>query len=105
MDKLENNYSKKLDNLIKQINALRTEGGAVSTIEKRIELLSLGMGIIDKSFNELLAFKESRVMFDKPSTINYDYWLSDYAGRFYIQANYLSEILEKNAKSSIIQGI
>lgn len=105
MDKLEDKYSAKLENIIKQINGLKNEGGAIFTIEKRIELLSLGMGIIDKSFNELLAFKESRVAYEKPSTINYDYWLSDYAGRFYLQAYYLADVLDKNTKSPTIQAI
>lgn len=105
MEILENRFSERLDKVIKEINGLKDIGGAIATIEKRIELLSLGMGIIDKRANELLSFKESRVSFDKPSTVNYDYKLSEYAERFYIQASYLVDVLQKNNGSKTIQNI
>ena len=105
MERLEDNYSVELNKIISKINGLKNEGGAIKTIEKRIDMLSLGMGIIDKRFNELLAFKESSMSYDKPSTVNYDYWLSDYAGRFYLQSNYLVEILEKNTTNETILAI
>lgn len=105
MEILEDNYSDKLDAVIKKINALKTKGGSLSTLQERIGLLSLGMGIIDKSANRLVNFKEIHRLFNITEVVNYDYKLSEYAERFYVQSNYVIEILHKNRDSKIIQEI
>lgn len=105
MESLNITFTGSLNSVIKEINELKNQGGPVLTIEKRLDLLSLGMGIIDKNFNELLMFKESHISFNIPSVVEYDFKLSEFAERFYIQANYLVEILDKNSQNKIIQKI
>ena len=105
MERLEDKYSVKLDAVIKKLNALKNKGGALSTLQERIGLLCLGMGIIDKSANELVNFKEIHRLFNIPELVEYDYNLSDYAERFYVQANYVIEVLHKTSDSEFIKRI
>lgn len=105
MDKLVDNFSKFLDEKIKQINNLKKEGSAMQTISKRVDLLLLSMAKIEKSMYELLNFKESHKDFNLKEVIQYDFDLSEYAERFYVQANKVREVLISNIDNFAIRMI
>ena len=95
MDKLVDNFSKYLEEKIKQINNLKKEGSPIQTISKRVDLLLICMAKIEKSMNELLNFKESHKDINLKEVIQYDFDLSEYAERFYVQANKVREVWQK----------
>lgn len=105
MEKLVNDYSKFLDEKIKQINNLRNEGTMEETIAKRVDLLLLAMAKIERSRNDMLVYKEGNKDFDRKQVIKYDYELSEYAERFYVQANKVREVIVKNIDNFIIRMI
>lgn len=105
MELLEDKYSEPLNNLIIKINDLKREGSPIKTLEKRLDLLSFCMGIVERAENDMLSFKESHLEYDLDNVINYDYWLSDYANRFYSQAITVMEFLTKNIENDIVKMI
>lgn len=105
MDQLVDNFSKFLDEKVKQINHLKKEGSNMQTISKRVDLLLLSMAKIEKSMYELLNFKESHKEFNLKEVIQYDFNLSEYAERFYVQANSVREILSTNIDNFVIKMI
>jgi hypothetical protein len=102
---LVDNFSKTLDAKIKQINGLKKEGNFMQTLSKRIDLLSFCMAIIERARNEMLVYKENNKNFNPRDVIQYDYDMSDYAERFYDQANKVIEVLMQNAKHTAVQMI
>jgi hypothetical protein len=102
---LVDNFSKTLDAKIKQINGLKKEGNFMQTLSKRIDLLSFCMAIIERARNEMLVYKENNKNFNPRDVIQYDYDMSDYAERFYDQANKVIEVLMQNAKHTSVQMI
>lgn len=105
MNELVNDFSSNLDLIIQEINNLKSKGSPLTTLEKRIGLLSVGMGIIDKAKNKLLTFKEQNQVYDIQKVVEYDYNLSEYAERFYVSAYYLNDVLNKNAENPKIAKI
>lgn len=105
MQNLVDNFSKTLDAKIKQINGLKKEGNFMQTLSKRIDLLSFCMAIIERARNEMLVYKENNKNFNPRDVIQYDYDMSDYAERFYDQANKVIEVLMQNAKHTAVQMI
>lgn len=105
MNQLEDKFSEILNAKIKQINNLKREGSSMKTLEKRVDLLSFCMGIIERAENEMLVFKESNIEFNIPEMIKYDYSLSYYAEKFYVQAKDVSEVLNKNLKIEEVRNI
>ena len=61
----------------------------METIETRLDLLSFCMAIVERAENDLINFKEQNNSFNIQEVINYDYGVSEYAERFYVQANEL----------------
>lgn len=86
MQQLSDKCFEQLDRIVKAINNLKNEGSQNETIAKRIDLLILGMGLVENAFNELMRFKDLNVTFDIPSVITYDFKCSDYANKFYRQS-------------------
>ena len=105
MDKLVDNYTAVLEEQINKINGLNREINQLKTLEERMDLLSFCMGVIERAENDLLVFKENHLEYDIPSVVDYDYWLSDYAERFYKQASLIISITSKNADNDVIRMI
>lgn len=105
MERLVDNYSAFLEERIKMINHLKKEGKPMETISKRVDLVLLCMAKIERSFNELMTFKEKNKSFDLDEVINYDFNLSEYAERFYIQANKVRELIMENMDNFAIKMI
>ena len=105
MDSLIDNFSNTLEEKINQINNLKKEGNAMVTLEKRVDLLSFCMALIERSELEMLNFKESHAYFSIPEVINIDYKLSDYAERFYNQAYKVSDVIAKNMDNPSVRLI
>lgn len=105
MERLTDDFSKFLDNKIKQINSLKNEGSQIETISKRVDLLLISMAKIERAMNDLITFKESNKEIDIKSTIQYDFDLSEYAERFYVQANKVREVLSNNLNKFVIKMI
>ena len=105
MEILVDNYSKELDNIINKINNLKNEGNALVTLEKRIDLLCLSMGIIERAENEMLNFKESHNEYNVQDVIKYDYKLSDYAERIYVQSKKVIDAMMKNSENPSVKLI
>lgn len=94
-----------LDENIKKINHLKKEGSAIATLEKRIELLSFCMGIVERIENDLLVYKESHKDINVKEILNLDYQISDYAERFYIQANIVKKVMLANMQNDAVKII
>ena len=105
MDSLIDNFSNTLEEKINQINNLKKEGNAMVTLEKRVDLLSFCMALIERSELEMLNYKEAHTYFSIPEVINIDYKLSDYAERFYSQAVKVSEVMIKNYNNPSVKLI
>ena len=105
MQALVDNFSKLLEQKIKQINGLKKEGNAMQTLSKRVDLLSFCMAVIERAENELLVYKENNVSYNIPEVVNYDYNLSDYAERFYIQVNKVIEVMTEKSDNFAVQMI
>lgn len=105
MDKLVDNYTAVLEEQINKINGLNREINQLKTFEERMDLLSFCMGVVERAENDLLIFKENHLEYDIPSVVDYDYWLSDYAERFYKQASLIISITSKNADNDVIRMI
>lgn len=105
MDRLQDNYTSSLNENFKLINHLKKEGSAMETLEKRVDLLSFCMGIIERALDDLLKFKESHIRFNIQEVIEYDYKLSEFADRIYVQANKVREVLVNNIKNDAVQMI
>ena len=105
MEHLVDEYTEELENAIKVINGLKKEGNAMETIEKRIDLLSFCMAIIERAYRKMLDFKEFNEEFIIQQVIDYDFYLSEYAERFYVQALKVIEFEKNNADNVAIKFI
>lgn len=105
MDRLEDDYSEFLDDKIKQINSLNKKESAFKTIEERLDLLLLSMAKIERCENELIKFKENHTTYDLTEVINYDYYLSQYADKFYLQANQVRKVMTEMIDNPVIKVI
>ena len=84
--------------VIKAVNELNKAKKAnhLKSIPKRIDLLLIGMSLIEKAENSLLEYKEMNREFDINKVIKTDYLISEYANKFYVVAVYIMDILTKN---------
>lgn len=105
MDRLENDFKPFLEDKIKKINDLKKNGSVLKTISKRVDLILLAMAQIERSMNELLKFKESHKEFDTKEVVQYDFDLSEYAERFYVQANKTRKFITDNIENFAIKVI
>lgn len=105
MNNLDNEFTNILNENINKINNLMKEGNSMEIIEKRVDLLSFCMGIIERAENELLVFKESNIEFDIPSTIKYDYTVSYYAEILYVHSKKTNDILNENINNDFVKNI
>ena len=106
MEILVDNYSKILDEKFKQINNLKKEGSTMETIGKRVDLLSFCMAIVERAENELIVFKSNyKNLFNTTDVIHYDFYLSDYAERLYIQGTKIREIILQHLNHPAIKMI
>lgn len=91
MKNLEDTFSKKLWIIKKQINDLKNKP-LKDSIAEMTNLLLFGMSIIEKSFNELMTFKEMTIDYDVPSTVEYDFKLSEEAETFYKRTEKVNDV-------------
>lgn len=91
MNILEDNFSKILDNCIKHINGLNKKGKTLETLEDRIDDLLFGMATIERAKNQLFEFKRANPSFKIQPVIDYDFKLSEYAEKFYVQGKQVLE--------------
>lgn len=105
MEFLVDEFSSDLEEGIKAINNLRKEGNAIETVEKRIDLLSFCMAIIERAYRKLLDFKEFNEEFAIQQVIDYDFNLSEFAERFYSQSLKVIEFMKINANNDVIKLI
>ena len=105
MDVLKDEFSEVLEKNIVKINNLKTEGGPLETLSKRVDLLSFCMAIVERAEVELLKFKESHKDYNVPDVIKYDYTLSDYAERFFVQASQILKTMTSYSDNIAIQLI
>ena len=99
---LQDEFSDILEEKIKQINNLKKEGNGMVTLPKRIELLSFCMAVIERAENELLKFKEAHNEYMVQQVVEYDFKVSDYAERFYVQADKIINAMLKNAENPVV---
>ena len=105
MDLLVDDFSKFLDDKIKKINALSKKGSVIKTIEERVDLLLLSMAKIERSMNNLMVFKESNKLFDLQPVIKYDFELSEYAERFFVQTDKVRDLISNNINHPAVKLI
>lgn len=91
-----NTYFKKIDEYIKQINALNKSKDILKTLEQRVDLLSLCMTFVQKAQSELIDFKQYNKVTGNLEIINYDYKISEYALRLYKATLKVVEVFMKN---------
>lgn len=91
MNVLQDNFSTILDNCIKHINGLNRKGKVLETLEERIDDLLFGMATIERAKNQLFDFKQANLGFKIQPIIDYDFRLSEYAEKFYIQGKQVIE--------------
>ena len=96
MQVLVDGFSEFLEGKIKQINGLKKKGSIIDTLEERVDLLLLCMAKIERSMNELMVFKESTKDYDLDGLIKYDFDLSEYAERFFVQVDKVRDLITKN---------
>lgn len=94
MEMLVDNFSSILDKIIKDINGLRKKGNAFETLEERFDDLLFGMATIEKAKNDLLNYKQQNPQFKIQPVVDYDFKLSEYAEKFYVQSK---EVIEFSA--------
>ena len=105
MQKLVDKHTEVLEKAIKKINGLKKEGSSMQTLESRLDLLSFCMAIIERAENDLIDFKEQNNSFDLQEVINYDYNVSEYAERFYVQASELLKFMNMYKDNSGVRMI
>ena len=105
MERLLDDYSEFLDDRIKQINHLKKEGTPMETISKRVDLVLLCMAKIERSKNNLLTFKERNKEYNQKEVIQYDFNLSEYAERFFVQSSLVREVIVNNLDHFVIKMI
>ena len=105
MEVLIDEFSDELNQAIKSINNLKKEGSAMETIEKRIDLLSFCMALVERGYQKLLNFKEFNEEFDIQQVINYDFNLSEFAERFYVQSVKVIEFISAKSDNVAIKLI
>ena len=105
MEFLVDEYSAELEDAIKVINHLKKEGSAIQTMEKRMDLLSFCMATIERAYRKLLDFKEFNDEFAIQQVIDYDFNLSEYAERFYVQSLILIDFEKQNAENPVVKFI
>lgn len=105
MQVLVDDFSKILDKQITVINNLKKEGSQIKTIEKRVDLLSFCMGLIERCENNLINFKEQNLNYDLTQVIKYDHDLSSYAERFHQQSLTVIDVISKNMENNAIRLI
>ena len=88
-------YFKRLDDYIKQINALNKNKDTLKTLDTRVDLLLLCMTIVEKSENELMQFKQYNKA-DTTEVITLDYKISEYANRLYKATLKVVDAFEKH---------
>lgn len=93
-----NNYFGKIEDLIKQVNSLNKRGNALSTLEKRIDLLILCMTFVEMAQNDFLEFKKTNRNTLPVELINMDFKISEYATRLYKATLKIIELFLKNGK-------
>lgn len=89
-------YFKKVDDLIKQVNALNKNKDVLKTLETRVDLLLLCMTLIEKSQIELIEYKQFNKVIGNLEIINLDYKISEYATRLYKASLKVIEVFQKN---------
>jgi hypothetical protein len=97
---LDKTYLKKIESVIAGINKLAK---GKSSVGKRIDLLMIGMSLVEMAQNEFLAYKVEVPKFDNEEIIPFDWQLSEYAEKFYKQASYITEVLAKNGENKITE--
>ena len=97
---LDKTYLKKIEAVIASINKLAK---GKSSLGKRIDLLMIGMSLVEMAQNEFLAYKVEVPKFDNEEIIPFDWQLSEYAEKFYKQASYITEVLAKNGENKITE--
>nr|DAE27577.1 MAG TPA: Terminase [virus sp. cti5L29] len=76
-------YFKRIDDYIKQINALNKNKNILATLEKRVDLLLLCMTMIEKAQNAFMEYKQYNSFTNDMNAVKIDYKISEYAGRLY----------------------
>ena len=102
MEQLSREKFAKIDEKIKHINKLNRDKATIATFPERVMTMLEGMQLIQEAFNDLLVFKEFNRKFDVQSTIQYDYDVSDYAEKFYLQLERILGFCKEKINSKII---
>lgn len=85
-----------IDGFIKQVNGLNKNKNALSTIEQRVDLLTLAMEFVNKSQSELLTYKQYNKGKNIPEVINIDFKISEYANRLWSACEKVIDFFQKN---------
>lgn len=105
MEILTDKFSDILDKVVKDINGLKKKGTIFETLEERIDDLLFGMATIERAENELLKYKEANPQFKTQPVINYDFKLSEYANKFYMQAKQVIEFTASKQENIAVRLI
>ena len=100
-------YIDKIECIIKSVNELNKTKAAdkLVSIQKRVDLLFIGMTLIEKAQNEILQYKEFNSNFDREKVINLDYKISELAGKFYKASSFVIDIFANVRKSKKVNSI
>lgn len=94
----------KVEEIIDKVNSLNRgrERQILKTLDERVELLIVAMTIIEKSFNDFIAFKRTNKRYNEKELVNIDYKISEYARRLYnASKNVMSIMLIPDNKKAV----
>ena len=98
-------YFSYINGYIKQINALNKNKNSLTTIEQRVDLLTISMELVNKSQSELLTYKQYNKGKNIPEVINIDYKISEYANRLWCACEKVIDFFQKNIEHLQKNGV